>query len=89
MDAKRNKQEIGFQDTFIVCIGIQCCRYIRSKNNIDTHTLDLNNFESKVHYEEEILKLLKPYSIELICLAGYMKIIPFFWKSFFLLFSMI
>ena len=46
-----------------------------SKNNINTHTLDLNNFESKVHYEEEILKLLKPYNIELICLAGYMKII--------------
>ena len=46
-----------------------------SKNNIDTHTLDLNNFESKVHYEEEIIKLLKPYNIELICLAGYMKII--------------
>ena len=46
-----------------------------SKNNIDTHTLDLNNFESKGHYEEGILKLLKPYNIELICLAGYMKII--------------
>ena len=47
-----------------------------SKNNIDTHTLDLNNFESKSHYEEEILKILKPYNIELICLAGYMKILP-------------
>ena len=46
-----------------------------SKNNIDTHTLDFNDFESKYHYEEEILKLLKPYKIELICLAGYMKII--------------
>ena len=46
-----------------------------SKNSIDTHTLDLNNFESKGHYEEEILILLKPYNIELICLAGYMKII--------------
>tara|TARA_E500000178_G_scaffold203071_1_gene200781 strand:- start:244 stop:816 length:573 start_codon:yes stop_codon:yes gene_type:complete len=45
------------------------------KNNIDTHTLDLNNFESKDHFEEEILKLIKPYNIELICLAGYMKII--------------
>ena len=45
------------------------------KNDIDTHTLDLNNFESKGHYEEEILKLLKPYNIQLICLAGYMKII--------------
>ena len=38
------------------------------KNNIDTHTLDLNNFESKDHFEEEILKLIKPYNIELICL---------------------
>ena len=46
-----------------------------SNNNIDTYTLDLNNFESKSHYEEEILKILKPYNIELICLAGYMKII--------------
>ena len=46
-----------------------------SKSNIDTHVLDLNNFESKKHYEEGILKLLKPYNIELICLAGYMKII--------------
>ncbi len=46
-----------------------------SKNNIDTHTLDFNNFENKGHYEVEIIKLLKPYDIELICLAGYMKII--------------
>ena len=52
-------------------VGLQFAK----KNNIDTHTLDLNNFDSKDHYEEEILKLLKPYNIELICLAGYMKII--------------
>jgi len=48
-----------------------------SKNNIDIHTLDIKDFESKNHYEEEIVKLLKPYDIELICLAGYMKIITY------------
>ena len=45
------------------------------KNNIDAISLDINSFKDKNDFEEEILKLIKPYNLELVCLAGYMKIL--------------
>ena len=45
------------------------------KNNIDAISLDVNDFKSKHDFEEEILKLIEPYNLELVCLAGYMKIL--------------
>ena len=45
------------------------------ENNIDAISLDANHFKDKNDFEEEILKLIKPYNLELICLAGYMKIL--------------
>lgn len=35
----------------------------------------LKDYPSKKEYEEHILEVLKKYEVELICLAGYMKII--------------
>jgi len=45
------------------------------KNNIDAISLDVNDFKNKHAFEEEILKLIEPYNLELVCLAGYMKIL--------------
>ena len=45
------------------------------ENHIDAISLDINNFKDKNEFEEEILKLIQPYNLKLICLAGYMKIL--------------
>ncbi len=48
---------------------------IALESNIDTFSIDINNFKDANSFEEEILRLIKPYNLELICLAGYMKIL--------------
>ncbi len=45
------------------------------ENNIDAITLDSREFKNIEEYEEKIIKLLKPYDLKLVCLAGYMKIL--------------
>tara|TARA_B100000965_G_scaffold372577_1_gene362380 strand:- start:371 stop:943 length:573 start_codon:yes stop_codon:yes gene_type:complete len=45
------------------------------ENNIDAISLEIKNFKDKNSFEEEILKLIEPYNLELVCLAGYMKIL--------------
>lgn len=42
--------------------------------NIPCYVIELKNFNSKKEYEEKIVSILKPLNIDLICLAGYMKI---------------
>ena len=45
------------------------------ENNIDTISLDINDFKNNNDFEEKILKLIEPYNLKLVCLAGYMKIL--------------
>ena len=45
------------------------------ENNLEAIILDYRNFKNTEEYEEKIISLLKPYDLELICLAGYMKIL--------------
>ena len=45
------------------------------ENNIDAISLDVNDFKDKNDFEDEILRLIEPYNLKLICLAGYMKIL--------------
>ena len=45
------------------------------ENNLEVITLDYHNFKNTEEYEEKIISLLKPYGLELICLAGYMRIL--------------
>ncbi|MFV0288970.1 MAG: phosphoribosylglycinamide formyltransferase [Mycoplasmatales bacterium] len=45
------------------------------KYNIKTEIVLLKNFTSKQEYEKKIVKLIKKENPDLICLAGYMKII--------------
>ncbi|GHU44464.1 phosphoribosylglycinamide formyltransferase [Bacilli bacterium] len=45
------------------------------KLGITTYSFELKEFENKTAYETELLKLLAQYEIDLIVLAGYMKIV--------------
>ena len=45
------------------------------KLGIQAHTFALKEFENKAAYETALLKLLAQYDIDLIVLAGYMKIV--------------
>ena len=40
-----------------------------------THTFELKEFDNKAAYEEAIVALLEKYDIDVVCLAGYMKIV--------------
>ena len=40
-----------------------------------SHAFELKEFDNKVAYEEAIVKLLDEHQIDLVCLAGYMKIV--------------
>ncbi|MBE6137653.1 MAG: phosphoribosylglycinamide formyltransferase [Erysipelotrichaceae bacterium] len=47
----------------------------RAKNhNIDSFIFSAKNYESKAAYEAEIVKKLDEYKVDLVCLAGYMKL---------------
>ncbi len=43
--------------------------------NIPYYYVNIKKFNSREDYETEIVNILKDYNIDLICLAGYMKII--------------
>lgn len=48
----------------------------RAKNlGIKSYAFELKEFDNKAAYEEAIVKLLEKHEIDLICLAGYMKIV--------------
>ena len=48
----------------------------RAKNlNVVSHAFELKEFDNKAAYEEAIVKLLDDHQIDLVCLAGYMKIV--------------
>ncbi len=45
------------------------------KAGIKTIILPSKNRQDKIEYDKEIITLLKPYNIDLICLAGYMRLV--------------
>ena len=51
------------------------CLHRAQKLGIKTLQLSLADFESKVHYEQEIIKHLRAIDPDLIVLAGYMKLV--------------
>ena len=48
---------------------------LAKENGIDTFSLETKDFKNKREFEEQILKLIQPYDLRLICLAGFMKIL--------------
>ena len=48
----------------------------RAKNlGIKSYSFELKEFDDKVDYEQAIIALLEEHQIDLVCLAGYMKIV--------------
>ena len=45
------------------------------KLGVTAHAFELKEFDNKVAYEEAIVTLLEKYDIDVVCLAGYMKIV--------------
>ncbi|MFA4844494.1 MAG: phosphoribosylglycinamide formyltransferase [Candidatus Margulisiibacteriota bacterium] len=45
------------------------------KHNIPTVVIDNRNFQDKHTYELEIVKVLQAHKVDLVCLAGYMRIV--------------
>jgi len=45
------------------------------KSGIDAFTLLRKDFNTKSHFEEKIIEILKSHDVDLVCLAGYMRII--------------
>ena len=53
------------------------------KNSVETFAFDIENLEDNLIFEEKTLQVLKEKNIEIICLAGFMKILSGkFIKSF-------
>ena len=44
-------------------------------HKIPHYFVDIKKFKSKAHYEEEVLRLLKKHGVQLVCLAGYMRLV--------------
>lgn len=54
-----------------------------AKHGIPHEVLDHKNFASREEYDREVLKSIEPYGIELIALAGFMRILsPLFVKAY-------
>ncbi|MBN2245269.1 MAG: phosphoribosylglycinamide formyltransferase [Candidatus Aminicenantes bacterium] len=59
--------------------GIQ----IANEKNLETASLNPKDFPDREEYDKEVVKELKNRDIDLVCLAGYMRILtPYFCKSF-------
>ena len=49
------------------------------KHNIRVEVIDHKRYSSREEFEQEILRRLEPYGVDLIALAGFMRILsPFF-----------
>ena len=53
------------------------------KHNISTEVVDHKQFSSREDFEKELIKRLEPYRIDLIALAGFMRILsPLFVRAY-------
>lgn len=69
------KKEINAAVVLMVCDKKKAYVCERAKNhNIDSFVFSAKNYASKEEYEAEIVKKLDEYKIDLVCLAGYMKL---------------
>ena len=60
----------------LVCDNANAFVLQRAKNhNVPVFLFNVKNFESRKYYETEILNKLTEYHIDIICLAGYMRIV--------------
>ncbi len=73
-----NFQVIAEQFPVAFVFSDHCDAYVveRAQNlNVPAYTFELKEFDNKADYEEAIVNLLEEHQIDLVCLAGYMKIV--------------
>lgn len=71
-----NNKYINANIALFVTDRPKCKALEKAKNyNINTFTFKPKNYESKKHYEQAILQELRSQNIDLIVLAGYMRLI--------------
>ena len=72
----REKGHIKADIKLVVSDAPDCYALIRAKNSgIRTLAVERNNFKTKKDFETEILKALKKENIDLVVLAGYMRML--------------
>lgn len=70
-----NDKRLFINVGLLICDKIDAYVIKRAKEaNIPTFSFSVKDFESKEHYEKEILNELKKYDIEFIALCGYMRL---------------
>ncbi|MDD4000779.1 MAG: phosphoribosylglycinamide formyltransferase [Bacilli bacterium] len=75
-EAIANSKYDYLEVSLLICDNSNAYVLERSKRlKIPAQVFLLNQFKNKIAYETEILKILKKYQIDVIALAGYMKII--------------
>ncbi|MDR0831017.1 MAG: phosphoribosylglycinamide formyltransferase [Prevotellaceae bacterium] len=68
--------EIAAQVVLLVCDKKDAFVLQRAENHgIETFVFDAKNFSSKQEYEAKIVEILQKKQVDLICLAGYMRIV--------------
>jgi len=74
------KQKNGKINGEIVCVISDCSQPIVFKkaesNNIPTHTINIKQFKTGEEYTNFLIAILEKYKIDLIILAGFLKLIP-------------
>lgn len=74
VSACENKK-IDAKVVLMVCNKSKAYVVERAKNHhVDTFLFNVKRYESREAYETEIVRKLKEYKVDLICLAGYMRI---------------
>lgn len=69
------KKEIPAEVVLMVCNKRNAYVVERAKNHgVDTFLFNVKQYASREAYETEIVQKLKEYKVDLICLAGYMRI---------------
>lgn len=70
------KGEISCQVEILICDKKDAYVLTRAKNlKIRTFVFDPHSYKKRSDYEKEIVKILRDLKIDLICLAGYMRIV--------------
>ncbi|MDR3327674.1 MAG: phosphoribosylglycinamide formyltransferase [Prevotellaceae bacterium] len=68
--------EIDGQIAILVCDNKNAFALQRAENhNISTFVFDPQNYASRQEYETQIVEILQQKGVELVCLAGYMRIV--------------
>ena len=82
-DMKNEKEHPG-QPKLVVSNNTKAAGLVfAEKNSVETFALDIEKIEDSLIFEEKTLQVLKEKNIDIICLAGFMKILSEkFIKSF-------